>query len=61
VVKLLPDFERVLGPDLCGRDLGDRSRLDPRREDYTQLWAAPNNPHGFNLTAAGDAEAARMG
>lgn len=38
-VKLLPDFERVLGPDPCGRDLGAPS-LQERQRIAHQRWTA---------------------
>ncbi|SIP96425.1 putative phage tail protein [Bosea sp. TND4EK4] len=36
---LLPDFERVLGPDPCGRDPGTMS-LEQRRQLAHQRWTA---------------------
>jgi len=36
---LLPDFERVLGPDPCGRDLGNQT-LDQRQRRAHQRWIA---------------------
>lgn len=36
---LLPDFERVLGPDPCGRDLGNQS-LQQRQRRAHQRWIA---------------------
>lgn len=38
-VRLLPDFERVLGPDPCGRDLGNRT-LEQRQRQAHQRWTA---------------------
>lgn len=38
-VWLLPDFERVLGPDPCGRDLTD-STLEQRQRRAHQRWTA---------------------
>lgn len=38
-VLLLPDFERVLGPDPCGRDLGSRS-INQRQQLAYQRWTA---------------------
>lgn len=38
-VNLLPDFERVLGPDPCGRDLNDRT-LEQRQRQAHQRWTA---------------------
>lgn len=38
-VRLLPDFERVLGPDPCGRDLGELS-LSQRQRLAHQRWTA---------------------
>lgn len=38
-VAFLPDFERVLGPDPCGRDLGDLT-LDQRQRLAHQRWTA---------------------
>ena len=37
--RLLPDFERVLGPDPCGRDIGGRSISD-RQKIAHQRWTA---------------------
>lgn len=37
--RLLPDFERVLGPDPCGRDAGDKT-LDQRQRLAYQRWTA---------------------
>lgn len=37
--RLLPDFERVLGPDPCGRDLGERT-LEQRQRQAHQRWTA---------------------
>lgn len=36
---LLPDFERVLGPDPCGRDLGNQTVEQRQRRAY-QRWIA---------------------
>nr|WP_278434129.1 putative phage tail protein [Brucella anthropi] len=36
---LLPDFERVLGPDPCGRDLGNQT-LEQRQRRAHQRWIA---------------------
>lgn len=36
---LLPDFERVLGPDPCGRDLGSQT-LEQRQRRAHQRWIA---------------------
>lgn len=36
---LLPDFERVLGPDPCGRDLGQQT-LQQRQRRAHQRWIA---------------------
>lgn len=36
---LLPDFERVLGPDPCGRDLGSQT-LQQRQRRAHQRWIA---------------------
>lgn len=38
-IHLLPDFERVLGPDPCGRDLGERT-IDQRQRQAHQRWTA---------------------
>ena len=38
-VRLLPDFERVLGPDPCGRDLGERT-VEQRQRQAHQRWTA---------------------
>lgn len=38
-VHLLPDFERVLGPDKCGRDL-DNPTLKQRQRVAHQRWTA---------------------
>ncbi|MGX1099267.1 YmfQ family protein [Amorphus sp. MBR-141] len=38
-VNLLPDFERVLGPDPCGRDL-DNPSLQERQRVAHQRWTA---------------------
>lgn len=38
-VRLLTDFERVLGPDPCGRDLGERT-LEQRQRQAHQRWTA---------------------
>ena len=38
-VRLLPDFERVLGPDPCGRDLGNRT-VEQRQRQAHQRWTA---------------------
>jgi len=38
-VAFLPDFERVLGPDPCGRDLGPRT-LEQRQRQAHQRWTA---------------------
>lgn len=38
-VKLLPDFERVLGPDPCGRDQDDLSFAERQRIAH-QRWTA---------------------
>ncbi|MGO4558335.1 YmfQ family protein [Mesorhizobium sp. 2RAF21] len=38
-VRLLPDFERVLGPDPCGRDLGNRTLAQRQRQAH-QRWTA---------------------
>tara|TARA_R110002020_G_scaffold212759_9_gene419406 strand:- start:1697 stop:2296 length:600 start_codon:yes stop_codon:yes gene_type:complete len=38
-VTLLPDFERVLGPDPCGRDVGEPS-LGERQRIAHQRWTA---------------------
>lgn len=38
-VRLLPDFERVLGPDPCGRDLASIT-LDQRQRLAHQRWTA---------------------
>ncbi|RFC63594.1 DUF2313 domain-containing protein [Fulvimarina endophytica] len=38
-VRFLPDFERVLGPDPCGRDL-DPLSLDERQRIAYQRWTA---------------------
>lgn len=38
-VRLLPDFERVLGPDPCGRDLADRT-VEQRQQMAHQRWTA---------------------
>ncbi len=38
-VALLPDFERVLGPDPCGRDLGNQT-LEQRQRRAHQRWIA---------------------
>ena len=38
-VKLLPDFERVLGPDPCGRDQGDIT-IRQRQQIAHQRWTA---------------------
>lgn len=38
-VKLLADFERVLGPDPCGRDQGDLSQAERQRIAH-QRWTA---------------------
>ena len=38
-VRLLPDFERVLGPDPCGRDLGPRT-IEQRQRQAHQRWTA---------------------
>lgn len=37
--RLLADFERVLGPDPCGRDLGDQT-LQQRQRRAHQRWIA---------------------
>ncbi|HEV2501595.1 MAG TPA: putative phage tail protein [Mesorhizobium sp.] len=37
--RLLQDFERVLGPDPCGRDLGNRT-LEQRQRQAHQRWTA---------------------
>ncbi|KAB2772246.1 DUF2313 domain-containing protein [Brucella anthropi] len=36
---LLPDFERVLGPDPCGRDLGNQT-IEQRQRRAHQRWIA---------------------
>mgnify|MGYP001759980871 CR=1 FL=1 len=36
---LLPDFERVLGPDPCGRDLGSQT-IEQRQRRAHQRWIA---------------------
>lgn len=38
-IELIPDFERVLGPDPCGRDLGART-LEQRQRQAHQRWTA---------------------
>lgn len=38
-VRLLPDFERVLGPDPCGRDLAPRT-IEQRQRQAHQRWTA---------------------
>lgn len=51
--KLLADFERVLGPDPCGRDQGART-LDQRQRLAYQRWTATGGqsiPYFINLAA----------
>lgn len=53
-VLLLPDFERVLGPDPCGRDLGDLT-IDQRQRLAHQRWTARGGqsiPYFIGLAAA---------
>lgn len=50
----LPDFERVLGPDPCGRDLGALS-LEQRRDLAFQRWTSRGGasiPYFVSLAAA---------
>jgi uncharacterized protein YmfQ (DUF2313 family) len=50
---LLPDFERVLGPDPCGRDLNTRS-IEDRQRIAHQRWTATggqNIPYMVSLAA----------
>lgn len=52
-VYLLPDFERVLGPDPCGRDLGAQT-LAQRQRLAHQRWTArggPSIPYFVELAA----------
>ena len=52
-VRLLPDFERVLGPDPCGRDLGERT-LEQRQRQAHQRWTARGGqsiPYFIDLAA----------
>lgn len=52
-IQLLPDFERVLGPDPCGRDLGPRT-LEQRQRQAHQRWTARGGasiPYFLDLAA----------
>lgn len=57
-LELLEDYERVLGPDPCGRDLVDATgSLDDRRRYTHQRWTAL----GFQTPAYFEAVAAALG